>query len=105
MGTLRIAVAGTILGPSLVGRVLAHASVLVHLDKVEGTVQATRKFRDVDVEGEFLVLQTEHLVRGFILQKIDARADVLLLAGRDEFESEGVSAGGDAVCFAVLGPI
>ena len=41
---LRVAVTRAILGSCLVTRVLTHATISVHLDEVEGTVDATRNF-------------------------------------------------------------
>lgn len=49
---LRITVAGTILGTSLVAIVLGETTVCIHGAKVQGTIQTTRQLRDVDVEGE-----------------------------------------------------
>ena len=37
-------------------------AVLRHLDKVEGTIDATRQFGDVDIDSELLVDELKHLV-------------------------------------------
>lgn len=60
---------------------------------------------DVDVEGELLVQELEHLVVCIIGHEVDARTDVLLGALGDEFEGEGITAGGDTVSARVVGTI
>ena len=59
---LRVAVAGAILGAALVARVLGFAAVLVHLHEVQCAVEAARHLGHVDIEGEFSILEMEHVV-------------------------------------------
>ena len=96
---LGVAVAGTVLGAGDVAWEAGLATVSVHLDEVEGAVETTGEVRHVDVEGELLVLQVEHLVGGVILgHEVDTRTDVLgVRTLRHELERERVPAGGDTV--------
>lgn len=68
---LGIAVTSSVFGTGLVGRVLGHTAVLVHLDEIEGTVKTTRKIGRVNIKSEFLVLKVEHLVRTIALHEVD----------------------------------
>ena len=61
--TLCVAVASTILGTSLITRVLGHPTVRIHLYEVESGVETAHDVGQIDVEGELLVLQLEHVVR------------------------------------------
>ena len=96
---LGVAVAGTVPGAGDVAGEAGLATVSVHLDEVEGAVETTGEVRHVDVEGELLVLQVEHLVGGVILrEEVDTRPDVLRVwALGHELEAECVSARGDTV--------
>ena len=96
---LCVAVAGTVLGAGDVAWEAGLATVSVHLDEVEGAVETTGEVRHVDVEGELLVLQVEHLVGGVILrEEVDTRPDVLRVwALGHELEAECVSTRGDTV--------
>jgi hypothetical protein len=96
-GALRVAVASTELGTSLVGGVLGLSTILVHLDEVESTIEATRKLGDIDVKGELLVKEVEHLVVVVVLHEVDTGADVGALALGDELQGESVAAGGDTI--------
>mmetsp|Transcript_43316 Transcript_43316/g.109766 ORF Transcript_43316/g.109766 Transcript_43316/m.109766 type:complete len:243 (-) Transcript_43316:137-865(-) len=58
---LRVAIAGAVLGSGGVPLAIQIA-VLVHLDEVHGAVQAAGQVADVNVHGEFTVLQLEHVV-------------------------------------------
>jgi len=73
---LRVAVARAVLGARLVGRILGDAAVLVHLDEVDGAVEAARHVRHVHRERELLVQQLEHLVVVLVLQEVHPVADV-----------------------------
>lgn len=100
---LRVAVTSTVLGTSLVGGVGRHTTVGSHLGEVDGTVETAGQLGDVDVEGELLVHQVEHLVLGVGgVHEIDTRADV---GTSLEGEGEGVAAGGDTVSACVVGTI
>mmetsp|Transcript_88364 Transcript_88364/g.245277 ORF Transcript_88364/g.245277 Transcript_88364/m.245277 type:complete len:400 (-) Transcript_88364:306-1505(-) len=61
MRALSIAIAGSVLCTGLVVSAIK-VSALVHLHKVDGTVQATRKVADIHIQCELPVLQLEHLV-------------------------------------------
>lgn len=105
-GALGIAVAGTVLCTGLVGRVLGHASVLVHSDEVEGSIQTALDGGQVDIEGELVVHQSEHLVLAGTVHQVETGANVgAVLVLREELESERVTARGGAVCLGVLGSL
>lgn len=97
-----VAVAGTVLGASLVVGELRHATVGVHLTEVESAVETARELRHVNVEGELLVQELEHLVLGLAAHEVDTRADV---GARDELQSERVAGGRDAVSTLVVGTV
>jgi len=61
---------------AVVGAVLRTTDVAIHADKVQGSIEPTRHGRQLDVEGEFLILQQEHgvLIRSILLDQINARA-------------------------------
>lgn len=104
---LSIAVTGTVLSTSLVTRVAGLSSIGVHLREVESTVQTARKLGDIDIEGELLVEEVEHLV-GLVLvvHKIDTGTDVggVLTLG-DEAEGKGITGSGDTVGSGVVSTI
>lgn len=102
MGALSIAVAGSILGTSLVARVLGHTTISGHLDEVDGAVKATGEVRHVDVKGEFLVLELEDVVGGVAGHKVDTGTNV---GTGDELQCESVTAGGDAVGAGIVSTI
>ena len=95
-----VAVASTILGTSLITRVLGHPTVRIHLYEVESGVETAFEGGQIDVEGELLVLQLEHVVRIVVGQEVAAGANV---AVRHELEGEGVVAGSDTVFIGVFG--
>ena len=97
MRTLGVAVTSTILSTSLVAGEFGHAAIRVHLDKVDGTVEATGELGHVNVERELLVLQLEELVSAVVLEEVDTRADVGVRARGDELEREGAATCGDTV--------
>jgi hypothetical protein len=97
VGTLAIAVTSSELGTSLVVA-LANATVRGHLDEIESTVETARKLGDIDVEGELLADEVEHLVLGVALHEVCTRTNV----GRagalgDELDAQGVAASSDTV--------
>lgn len=99
------AVASSISSTSLVRRVLGHTTVLCHLDKVESTVQATRKVGDVHIKSELLIEKVEHLVSLVVLHQVCARANVDLPAIGDEVKLERVSASGNTIGALIVGTI
>lgn len=97
---------GAVLGAGLVGRVLGHATILVHGHKVEGRVEAALDGREVDVKGELVVHEGEHLVLARAVHEVEARANVgaVLVLG-DELEGQGVAAGRGTVGGGVVGAL
>jgi hypothetical protein len=97
VGALGITVTGSELGTSLVVA-LSDTTVGGHLDKVESTVETTREFGDIHIEGEFLADEVEHLVLGVALHEVGTRTDVgSAVALGDELDAQGIAAGGDTV--------
>lgn len=102
MRALRVTVSSTVLSTSLVGGELGQTTVLVHLGEVECTVETAREVGHVNVEGELLVQELEHLVCSVGLHEVDTRADV---GASLELESQGIAAGGDTVCAGVVSTV
>jgi hypothetical protein len=76
---------------SSTGRVgtFTKVSILTHLHKVEGTVQTTGKLRNIDIEGELLSSEFEHLVVVVIGHHVHATTDVfgiLTLSNKSHLE-------------------
>lgn len=71
-----IAIPGSVLGTSLVVRVLGHAAVSVHGNKVQSAVQSAREIGDIDVKGEFPVQELEDLIGLVVLQQVETRSNV-----------------------------
>ena len=81
----------------------SHATIGSHLGEVDGTVETAGELGDIDVEGELLVEQVEHLILGVGgVHEVDTRADV---GTSLEGEGEGVTGGGDTVCARVVGAV
>lgn len=93
-GALRVAVARTELGTSLVGGEPGHTAILVHSAEVERAVETAGEVRHVNIEGELLVEQLEHRVPRLAVHEVHARADV---GAGDELERERSARGGDTV--------
>lgn len=75
--TLGITVSRSILGTGLVGRILLQATISIHRDEVQRTVQTAGQVRQIDVERELLAAgEFEHLICGVVLHQIGARSDV-----------------------------
>lgn len=102
---LRVAVAGAVLGASLVTRELGHTTISSHLGEVEGAIETARKVGNVNIERELLVKGFEHLVVGLVCHEVDTRADVLALRLGDEFEGQSVAASGDTVGARVVSTV
>lgn len=97
VGALGVAVSSSVLGTSLVVA-LVDTTVGSHLNKVESTVQTARQLGDVDVEGELLADEVEHLVLGVALHEVGTRTNVSRVrALGDELEGQRVAAGSDTV--------
>jgi hypothetical protein len=99
---LRIAVSGSVLGTSLVARVLGHTTVGFHLREVDGTIETAAKVGDIDVEGEFLVLEFEHLVGRLAGHQVDTRTNI---GTGHELEGKSITRGGDTIGTRVVGTI
>lgn len=99
---LGIAISSSVLSSSLIRSVLGHATVGVHGGEVDSSVEPTWQVRHIDVEGELLALQAEHLVLGIIGHEVDSASDVLLGARGHEFEGQGVTSAVDTVGAGVV---
>lgn len=99
---LGITISGSVLRSSLVRSVLGHATVGIHGGEVDSSVESTWQVRHIDVEGELLALQAEHLVFGVIGHEVDSASDVLLCARGHEFEGQGVTSAVDTVGAGVV---
>ena len=76
MRALCITVARAVRRTGLITGVRAEPAVGLHLDKVEGAVEAAGELGHVDVEGELLVLQLEHAVGAVVFEEVRAGTDV-----------------------------
>lgn len=104
-GALSIAVARAVLGTSLVGWVATHTSIGLHSNKVQSAVDATLDGGQINVEGELVPSEGEHLVSLLVLHEIETGANVrAVLMLRDERQSEGIAARGGAVRGIICGP-
>ena len=102
MRALSIAVAGSVLGTSLVAGVGGETTIGNHLGEVESTIDTATDTRDVDVKGELLVEGLEHLVGGVGRHEVDTRSNV---GASLELEGQGIARGRDTVRLRVLGTI
>jgi hypothetical protein len=97
VGTLRITVTSSVLGTGLVVA-LSNTTIGGHLDEVESAVETTGQLRDIDVEGELLTDEVEHLVLCVALHKVCTRTNVGgVRALGDEFDAQRIAAGSDTV--------
>ena len=103
---LSIAIASSVLGASLVGRILGSSTISIHGDEVDGTVETAAETGKVDIKGELLVEQGEHLVLGIALHEIQTRTNVGGIATLgDEGQGQGIAAGGDTIGLGVIGTL
>lgn len=104
MRALRVTVTGSVLGTSLVGGELGHATIGVHLTEVHSTVQTARQLRHIHVKGELLVEKVEHAVLAVRRHQVSTRTNVPAVAvAGDEVELQGTGArSGDAVGATVV---
>jgi hypothetical protein len=106
VGALSIAITGSVLGTSLVVGLGGHATIGLHVGEVEGTVKTARKVGDIDVKGELLVLDLEHLIFGVVRgHEVDTRTNVGAGALGDKLHGKSVSRGGDTICATVVGTL
>lgn len=105
-GALGVAVTSTVGGTGLVDREAGHATVGLHGNEVEGRVHAAGDGRQIDVKGELVSGEVEHLVAVRSLQEVHTGANVgaVLVVGH-EVEGQGIAAGGDTVGALVVGTL
>ena len=97
--TLGIAVASTDAGTSRIQ--VRSATVRPHLREIQGAVHATRQLRHIDVEGELLTSQLQHLVVLLALaQEIRPRALKLLVLAI-EVHAQACTIGEDTIVLVV----
>lgn len=105
-GTLGVTVSSTVLGTSRVARVRGNTTVFLHSDEVQSRVETTLNGGQVDIEGELVAEEVEHLVLVLAIHEVEPRADVLaVLVLGDKAESEGVAACAGAVRLLVVGTL
>lgn len=102
---MRVAVASSVLGTSLVGAILGCTTISIHLREVERAIKAARKVGDVNVKSELLIEEVENLVVAVVCHEVHTRTNVCLLALSDEFHGERITASGDTVCATVVSTI
>ena len=105
VGALGVTIASTVLGSSLVGGVLGHATISIHSAEVEGTVEAAGQVAHIHVKGELGVLEFELLVSVLAVHEVSTRSYVVAILGMsDVVKAELVALGGDtiSVCPGVL---
>merc|ERR1712048_596315 len=77
MRALSITVACAVASTCLLMMEAVLATILVHGNKVQRTVQTARQFTGVNIESELTVLQLEHLVRVLVtVQQVHTRTDI-----------------------------
>lgn len=105
MGALGVTVTSSVLGTGLVVGLLGHTTVLGHLDEVQGTVETALKLGNIDIEGELLVLEVEHLVLSVgSVHEVDTGADVGRVGALlDKLVGEGSASAGNTVSSGVVG--
>lgn len=96
---LRITVTGSVFGTGFVARVPGHATIGIHGDKVESSVQSAGQFGRIHINSELLIEQLENLISAFILHQEQTRANV---RPSDEVQSEGVAIGGSTVSGGIV---
>lgn len=85
---------------------LGKTTVLVHGDEVQGTVQAARQLGDVNVEGELVAEQVEHLVGTVVLHQVDTATNTLAIGVlSDELQAQSIAGGLDTVGARVLSTV
>lgn len=95
-------------GTGPVEGVLGRTTIGVHGNKVEGTVETAGQVGNVNIEGELIVEQVEHLVAvlGARLHEIDTATDVSAVGVvGDELQVQRAAAGGNTVRARVVSAI
>lgn len=81
-------------------------TLLGHRDKVKSAVKTTRQLGKVDVEGELVAHELEHLIVVGILHHVQARANIGgVLSLGDKLQSERVTSSSDTVGLGVFGTL
>lgn len=97
VGALGVAVSSSVLCTSLVVA-LADATISSHFDEVQSSIQATGELRDINVKGELLADEVEHLVLGISLHEVSTRTDIgAVLSLGDELDAQSIVASGDTI--------
>lgn len=99
---LRITVASSVLGTCLVALVPLQATIGIHGDKVQSSIESAGQLGSIHIDCELLVLQLEHLVGSFVLHQEQTRANV---GASDEAQSEGIAVGGRTVGAGVVSAV
>ena len=105
-GALGVTVTSSVFGTSSVAGVSGHSTISLHGDEVESTVKTTGEGGEVNIEGELVVEEVEHLVGFLVLHQVHAGSDVgggFTLS--DELEGEGIAGTGDSVGGLVVGTL
>lgn len=103
MGTLRIAVTSSVFRAGLVTGMLRLATIRVHLNKIQRSVQSTREFRHINIERKLLVLGLKHLIPGIgRIHQVNSRTDILPRALRDKLMCQCIPAGRNTVRAAIV---
>lgn len=92
---LRITVASSVFGTCLVAIVPSHATIGIHGDKVQSSIESAGQSGSVHIECELLILQLEHLVGTIVLHQKQTRANV---GSSDKAQREGI-----AICARAVG--
>lgn len=96
---LRVTVTSSVLGTCLVAIVLSQATIGIHGDKVQSSIESAGQTGSVHIECELLVLQLEDLVGTIVLHQKQTGANV---GSSDKAQSEGIAIGGRTVGAGVV---
>jgi len=101
-----LTVSSTILGTCFVAREPGKTTILIHLNEVHGAIQTTGQFRSVNIEGELLVKELEHLVLRIRCHEVQPRANVLaVLSTCHKLQRQCISRGSDTICARIVSTI
>ena len=96
---LAVAISSAILSASLVAVVLGKTAILIHRNKVKGTIQTAADTRDINVESEFVAQDSEHLIGTVILHKIETTTNVgAIRTLGHKLQAELIATGGNSIC-------
>lgn len=78
-------------------------ALLRHRDEVQGSVEATRQLRKINIEAELVADEIEHLVVVRILHKVGTRPNVRRVRPLcDKLEIELIARSRDTVCSSIV---